>query len=65
MKQYLMSLPVMVAPEPNEHLLLYIVAKAKVVSMILIIERPEPKQPQALKGVPTVRPGSQDLDPTE
>jgi hypothetical protein len=55
----------MVAPEPNEHLLLYIVAKAEVVSMILVIERPEPKQPQARKGVPTVRPGSQDSDPTE
>jgi hypothetical protein len=52
----------MVAPEASEHLLLYITAKAEVMSMVLVIERPEPKQPQALKGVPIAGSGSQDLD---
>jgi hypothetical protein len=37
LKQYLTSLPAMVAPEPSEHLLLYIMAKAEVVSMVLVI----------------------------
>jgi hypothetical protein len=60
-----MSLPVMVAPEPDEHLLLYIVAKAQVMSMVLVTERPESKQPQALKGAPVTRSGSEDPDPTE
>jgi hypothetical protein len=54
----LTSLLVMVALELGEHLLLYIVAKAKVVSMILVAEWQEPKQPQALKGVPTAGSGS-------
>jgi hypothetical protein len=36
-----MSLSVMVALEPGEHLLLYTAAKAKVVSMVLVTERPE------------------------
>jgi hypothetical protein len=39
----------MVAPEPSEHLLLYITVKAEVMSMILVAERAKPKQPQALK----------------
>jgi hypothetical protein len=34
----------MVAPEPDEPLLLYIVATADVVSMVLVAERPEPRQ---------------------
>jgi hypothetical protein len=33
----------MVALEPSEPLLLYIVATAEVVSMVLVAERPEPK----------------------
>jgi hypothetical protein len=65
LKQYLMSLPVMVAPKPGEHLLLYIVAKLEVMSMVLVAERPEPKQPQALKGVPAAGSGSQDPDPAK
>jgi hypothetical protein len=40
-------------------------ATAEVMSMVLVAERPEPKQPQALKGAPTAGPRSQDLDPTE
>jgi hypothetical protein len=59
-----MSLSVMVASEPSELLLLYITAKAEVVSMVHVIERPEPKQPQALKGAPTAGSGSQILEPT-
>jgi hypothetical protein len=38
-----MSLPIMVAPEPDERLMLYIMATAEVVSMVLVAERPEPK----------------------
>jgi hypothetical protein len=38
----MMSLPVMVAPEPGELLLLYIAAIVEVVSMLLVAERPKP-----------------------
>jgi hypothetical protein len=65
LKQYLTSLPITVAPEPDEHLLLYIVAIVEVISMVLVAERPKPKQPQLLKEAPTARSGSQDLDPAE
>jgi hypothetical protein len=47
----------MMAPEPSEHLLLYIMAKTVVVSMVLAADRPKPKQPQALKGAPAARSG--------
>jgi hypothetical protein len=60
-----MSLPIMVALEPGEPLLLYIMATAEVVSMVLIVERREPKQPRPLKGAPATGSGSQDLDPAE
>jgi hypothetical protein len=53
----------MVALEPDEPLLLYIVAIAEVVSMILVAKWPEPQQPQAQKGSPTVGSWSQDSDP--
>jgi hypothetical protein len=49
LKQYLMSLPIMVASELGEPLQLYITAPAEVVSMVLVTERLEPKQPQARK----------------
>jgi hypothetical protein len=65
LKQYLTSLPIMVAPEPSEHLLLYIVITAEVVSMVLVTERSELKQPQALKGAPAAGSVSQDLNPVE
>jgi hypothetical protein len=55
----------MVAPEPGEHLLLYIVATAEVMSMVLVTEQTEPQQPQALKGASTTESGSQDPDPVE
>jgi hypothetical protein len=54
-----------VTPELDEPLLLYIVATTEVVSMLLVIEWSEPKQPQALKGAPATGFGSQDPDPTE
>jgi hypothetical protein len=40
----------MVAPEPGEPLLLYIVATAKVLSMVLVAERPEP-HPKCRRGL--------------
>jgi hypothetical protein len=40
-------------------------AKAEVVSMVLVVEPPESKQPQALKGTPVAVSGSQDPDPME
>jgi hypothetical protein len=42
LKRYLTSPPIVVAPEPGEPLLLYIVATAEAVSMVLVAERPEP-----------------------
>jgi hypothetical protein len=55
----------MVAPKLGEPLLLYIAAIAEVISMVLVAELPEPKQPQALKGAPAIESGSQDPDPAE
>jgi hypothetical protein len=46
LKRYLTSLPIMVAPEPGEPLLLYITATAKPMSLVLVTERPEPRQHQ-------------------
>jgi hypothetical protein len=65
LKQYLTSQPFMVAPEPGEPLMLYIMVTAEVISMVLVVERSEPKQPQALKGAPAAGSGSQDPDPTK
>jgi hypothetical protein len=41
MKQYLTSLPVLVAPDTGETLFLYLAATAEVISMMLVTERPE------------------------
>jgi hypothetical protein len=41
MKQYLTSLPVLVAPDPGETLFLYLAAMAEVISMVLVTERSE------------------------
>jgi hypothetical protein len=60
LKQYLMSLSVMVAPEPGEHLLLYIATTAEAVSIIQVAERPEPPQPQETKETSANDLGSQD-----
>jgi hypothetical protein len=42
LKKYLTSPRVMVAPEPGEPLLLYIVATSEAMSMVLVAERPDP-----------------------
>jgi hypothetical protein len=42
MKQYLTSLPVLVAPDPGETLFLYLAATTEVISMVLVTERSEP-----------------------
>jgi hypothetical protein len=39
LKQHLVSLPILVAPEPGEPLYLYIAAATEVVSMVLVIKR--------------------------
>jgi hypothetical protein len=48
LKQHLVSLPILVAPEPGEPLYLYITAAAEAVSMVLVIERmtPEGQEPE-------------------
>jgi hypothetical protein len=63
LKRYLTLLPVMVAPEPDEPLLLFIVATTEVVNMVLVVERPEPQQPQVPKGLlqPVLGPKTQTL----
>jgi hypothetical protein len=63
LKWYLTSPPVMVAPEPGEPLLLYITTTTEVVSMVLVVERSEPQQPQVSKGVSAGGFVSQDPDP--
>ena len=40
-KKHITSLPIMVAPEPGEPLLLYISAVAEVINMVLVAEHPE------------------------
>jgi ribonuclease HI len=39
LKQHLVSLPILVTPEPGEPLYLYIVAATEAVSMVLVIKR--------------------------
>jgi hypothetical protein len=39
LKQHLVSLPILVAPEPGEPLYLYIAAAVEAVSMVLVVER--------------------------
>jgi hypothetical protein len=43
LKQRLVSLPILVAPEPEEPLYLYIAAASEAVSMVLVVERPAPE----------------------
>jgi hypothetical protein len=52
MKQYLTSLPVLVAPDLGETLFLYLAAMIEVISMVLVAERSE----QLLEGAPVVPP---------
>jgi hypothetical protein len=42
LKQHLVSLPILVAPEPAEPLYLYIAAATEAVSMVLVVERTAP-----------------------
>jgi hypothetical protein len=51
LKQHLVSLSILVAPEPGEQLYLYIAAAAEVVSMVLVIERTA-QHPQGSQEVP-------------
>jgi hypothetical protein len=51
LKQHLVSLPILVAPEPGEPLYLYIAAATEVVSMVLVAERTA-QHPQGSKKVP-------------
>jgi dsDNA-binding SOS-regulon protein len=64
LKRYLTSPLVLVAPEPEEPLLLYIAATAEAVNMVLVTERSEPPQPQETKEAFANSSGSQDLKPT-
>jgi hypothetical protein len=51
LKQHLVSLPILVAPEPGEPLYLYIAAAFEAVSMVLVAERVA-QQPQGSQQVP-------------
>jgi hypothetical protein len=60
LKQHLVSLPVLVAPDPREPLYLYIAAAAEVVSMVLVVKRmsqesQEPEGSGLATGVRTVQ----------
>jgi hypothetical protein len=55
----------MVASEPGEPLLLYITTTVEVVSMVLVVERPEAQQHQVSKGASVGGYGSQDPEPAE
>jgi hypothetical protein len=60
LKQHLVSLPILVAPEPGEPLYLYIVAAAEAVIMVLVVERTaqegqEPEDSGPAVGVRTVQ----------
>jgi hypothetical protein len=64
MKQHLVSLPILVAPEPGEPLYLYIAAASEAVSMVLVAERAA-QQPQGSQQVPPRRrwwSGHHDVD---
>jgi ribonuclease HI len=59
LKQHLVSLPILVAPEPAEPLYLYIAAAVEAVSMVLVVERmalegQEPEDSGPATGVQTV-----------
>jgi hypothetical protein len=51
LKQHLVSLPILVAPEPGEPLYLYIAAALEVVSMVLVAKRTA-QHPQGSQEVP-------------
>jgi hypothetical protein len=51
LKQHLVSLPILMAPEPGEPLYLYIAVASEAVSMVLVVERAT-QQPQGSQQVP-------------
>jgi ribonuclease HI len=60
LKQHLVSLPILVAPEPGEPLYLYIAAAVEAVSMVLVVERTaqedqEPEGSGPATGVRTIQ----------
>jgi hypothetical protein len=60
LKQHLVSLPILVAPEPGEPLYLYIVVATEAVSMVLVVERTaqegqEPEYSGPAAGVRTIQ----------
>jgi hypothetical protein len=55
----------MVSLEPSEPLLLYVATMIEVVSMLLVMERPESRQPQVPKGAFVGSSGSQDPEAAE
>jgi hypothetical protein len=50
LKQHLVSLPILVSPEPGEPLYLYIAVAAEAVSMVLVVERTAQENQVALEG---------------
>jgi hypothetical protein len=50
LKQHLVSLPILVAPEPREPLYLYIATAVEAVSMVLVVERMAQEDQVALEG---------------
>jgi hypothetical protein len=65
LKRYLTSPSVMVAPEPGEPLLLYIMATSEAVSMVPVAERPNPHSTHELGSSSADGSGSQDPGPVE
>jgi hypothetical protein len=65
LKRYLTSPPVMVAPEPGEPLLFYIVATSEAVSMVLVTERLDPHGLHELGSSSADGSGFQDPGPAE
>jgi hypothetical protein len=63
-KQYLTSLPVLVAPDPGETLFLYLAATAEVISMVLVTERSELLPQGASADPPAGEGGAASTTPT-
>jgi hypothetical protein len=53
LKQHLVSLPILVAPEPGEPMYLYIATAVKAISMVLVIERTAPEGQEQEDSEPT------------
>jgi hypothetical protein len=65
LKRYLTSPLIMVALEPGEPLLLYIAATAEAVSMVLVVERPDPLATHEHRSSSASGSGSQDPGPAK